>query len=366
MAALDHEQEDAVRAGLVVALACHGTRVGALEATARERAGRSVEAAGALEPIGGVVGLLLLDPDYCLVHHRQALEAALRFPTNDAPYVLLQKFPWSNGRAVDLVADALARANLPEEVVVEMLMDALFDWASRGNERECEVEWDELDLIAMRLLYRAFRDHLGRHDYIQRGDLSELQLSILARLTPLRIEGEVFDGYGFRNLPRDVNRLLGVGFGGLDQVLDGVWDRQSVRWPLWKWWHQAALVDRWDDSSKATTARDYVLAKMRRELTPSALFVAAQDAASGAYDVPHAQFVRLVAAVAEHVRGSLEQYVAAIGPEPNGAQAALALIPALTIATTQYLPGLEQILRWIDRITPADLKTEAIELARRS
>jgi hypothetical protein len=363
--ALDHEQDDIVRAGMTVTLACLGTRTGLLQAAALARAHQLLEAPGVWDRIGGVVGLLLLDPDDCVIRFRHAMQAALRFHADDASYIVLQKFSWSNGRAVDLVADALARASLPHEVVIEMLMDAIVEWASQQEEPEFEVEWHEVDLIAMRLLQRTFSSHFGRRDYIQRGDLSAVQLALVARLAPLRIEGDVFGGYGFRDLHRDADRLLGVGLGGLDQLLDGFWDSRSVRWPLWKWWHQASLVDGWNNRSNARIARDYVFAKMRRELSPKQLFLAAQDAASGAYDVPHVPLVRLVASVADSVRDELERYASTIGPEPNGSQAALALIPALNIAGAEALPWLEDIIGWIDRITPPDLKAEAAELIRR-
>lgn len=366
-AAHDREADDAVRAGLLLALARRLSRTGSAGTEVLGRLHAAARSDGSLEPIGAAAALLLLDPGACLAQHAGVLQAGLRFQTDEAPYLFLRTFPWANGRVPDLMAEALAGAAVPDEQALEPLLEAVADWSSRTDEPEFEVEWSEQDLIAMRLLRRAFGGHLGRRDYLQASDLSPLQRSIAARLAPLPIEGEIYGPYGFRDLARDADRLLGRAQGGLDQELDGVWEDRPVRWPLWKWWHQASLVDGWDGRAEVTVARDLLVARVGRELAPSAIFRAAEDAVSGAYDVPHAPLVRLVAAVAEQVGPALERYVATVGPEPSGPGAALAVLPSLALAAAGgSVPWLERVRPWLDRITPAELAAEAIALARRT
>jgi len=362
-AAVDKEDEDTVRCGLLLALACHaGRNVDLREAVVR-RLRLAIKGAGPLERIGGAAGLLLVHPKACLPEHFDVVRAGLCFQAKGRPDVLLQQFPWCNGRVVDVVSEALAQASFPDEPIVEILLDAIRHWGLRQDEPEYATEWMEQDLITMRLLQRAFRDHQGRRDYLQRTDLSPLQLSIVARLAHLPIEGDVFSSFGFRNLALDANRLLGIASGGLDIELEGMWETQVVRWPLWKWWHQALLADRWLGRPQPTLVRDHVLAKIGQELAPHVVWQVALDAVTGAYGVPHAPFVRLVAAVAEQLQDTLERYSRDLGPEPKGPEAALAVLPALTLAARRPVPWLGQVRPWIQRVTPADLKAEAIKLA---
>jgi len=100
-AACDREEDDAVRGGLLLALACRLSRAEGAEAELLDRLRRAVASNGALESIGAAAALLLLDPGECLARHAQVVRAGLRFQSGEAPYLFLSKFPWSNGRVPD-------------------------------------------------------------------------------------------------------------------------------------------------------------------------------------------------------------------------------------------------------------------------
>jgi RHS repeat-associated protein len=132
-----------------------------------------------------------------------------------------------------------------------------------------------------------------------------------------------------------------------------------------KWWHQARLADAAVDL-RAHGARDYVLACMRNRLTARQLWLAAVDAVNGAYEVPHAPLVRLVAERAGELEPELQAYGAALGTSAGGAAVALWVVPVLALVRAR--PPAEQraaLDAWtplrslVDGIAPRDLRAEA-------
>jgi len=358
--AIDQEVSESVRAGILLSLSCRAVCSGQICPRLLESVQHALNSDGAIEHASAIVASLLTKPSEILANHLGVVREALLFEGE----IDFLTFPWENGQLVGLVAEALSKKAAPEELVAEVLMHALEHWDFRHDSEPRMVEWREEDLILTWLVFRVFAGHRGRRDYLERDELSPIQRTVLARVSRLMsLDTRSFTEVGIRNLRSDADRLIGLSSGGLDERLDGIWESRRVCWPLWKWWHQALIADHHWDGRFMSVARDHVIAKMKRDLSPRAIFFAAEDAVSGAYDVPHAPLVRLVADVAESIPDLLEQYVNDIGPEPNGAQAALAVVPSLALAASRDVSWLDHIRAWTEIVTPADLKTEAFDLA---
>lgn len=360
--ALEREVDETVRAGLTVALAWLSARDGAPAGPLVAGSRLALASSDGITQAGALVALLLLEPRECLRCREEQVRRGLRF---DAAGVDPVRFPWSLGLVVDLVAAALVRSDAPDEQVIELLLDALVGWVAASPEPGGPVEWRAQDVLLARLVPRVFPRALGRREYLDHEELSTSQRSVLARLVPYpppALKAHALTAVGVRNLWRDADRLLGLASGGLDARMDGTWEEMPVRWPLWKWWHQAALVDRWRGPDHVTSARDLVLDAMERNLSPEAVFRAAEDAAAGAYDVPHAPLVRRVEALADRIPEVLGAYVDGLR-EPSGPQAALAVIPSLALASSRPVPWLDRTIAWIERVTPAALARQARDMS---
>jgi hypothetical protein len=325
-----------------------------------------------LERASSVCVLLLIEPDVALSKSRREIGEALRERRSDDG-----RFVWGDGYPAGLVAEALTAAPAPDDLVVEVLLDGLLDWLSRPRPTD-EIVLDRWtpDILATRLVERGFREHLGRRDYLTSKELSPLQKLIVAKLGTFpatALANYPFAWCGIRRLFADHQRLLGLTRGGLDVGMKGIWEDRPVNWPLWKWWHQARLVD--VASSRGPefplTARDYVLQRMRRQLPPKAIWNAARDAVEGAYDMPHAPLVRLAAGFAGKLASEIQEYADSFGDNPSGPQAALLALSILSLMRDgsdeergRFRTGWRILPHLLERIVPADLQTEAVAAAK--
>jgi hypothetical protein len=317
-----------------------------------------------LERVLGVAALLFLDPEMAAATHAEAIEMALRMQ----PFVRTV-FPWADGHPAALVAEALMRSSLPDGAVAEHLMTALEQRAAMRAETPQPLESGTRMAIATRLTERAFREHIGRSDFITARDLSETQRGLLRRLLPLAppvLAAYPFGFCGLRNLWRDARRLLGEEHGGLDATLGGAWAGRPVTWPVWKWLHQARILDR---GSANRTAEDYVVSRIGRWMTASQIWEAAKDAADGPYQVQVGLLLPLIEERASQLREEILSYGREIAAGANCAAPALFVLPFLRL--WQRVPDLADspavllvplALSMLPQIQPAQLLNYARSL----
>jgi hypothetical protein len=365
--AFKNESNETIRGGHLVSIAVIQRKFHRKDNQTLIRAEQAIRSQHTLAGVCGCTALLLLDAPQCLARHHSAIRDAL---TRER--VSRLEFPWGDGYPTDLVAESLSISCASDEFTAELLIQALLHWIKQCQPDPTHPASWTVQAISTRLTERVFKEHLGRRDFIVGRELSSLQRSVVAKLmefAPPALPTYAFSYCGFRDMTKDGTRLLRLVEGGLDLEMEGVWEQRRVSWPLWKWWHQAKLVD----SSLAghpPSIRDYVLARMRRQLSAREIWAAATDAVEGGYDVPHAPFVRLVAEVSDQLEPDLDGYLTTLDPGSDGKKVALAVVPILALLGRK--PAGERVnaaRKWsnlahlIERITPAELRAEAIDLA---
>ncbi|WNG13398.1 HEAT repeat domain-containing protein [Cystobacter fuscus] len=287
LAALAAEEDPTVRAVMIlsaVLLARH-MEPGQLENMPL----RDWAASPLLDGAVGTVASLLLEPEQVLALRANSVRRALRAHRLDVDI-----FPWCDGSPAGLVAEALVLTQTANESIPQLMLEALRYWKEQPEPDEGVFqEWSEFEIIGERLVEQMFGECSGRREFLSREELSPAQRSFLSQLReflPLIPGVHGLQASGIRSPRRDMPRLLSEVTGGMDQEMCWFWDGRRVSWPLWKWWHQAELVDGWSEDS-CFVAREYVLDIMQRQLTPAQLTSAATDVVEGAYDIPPALWI---------------------------------------------------------------------------
>lgn len=320
----------------------------------------------------GVASFILIDANTC-IRETGANIGKLLF----ANRLHSDTFPWFSGSVAAVLAEALSLSDAPDEFIIDILTEVVTERSKKKITREIHatseeyirsdafaelIERERIEYCLMRRLFH--KNHLAHRHYLTSNDLTPLQRSALTRLGRNGLKITCGKSFGFRDLAKDINRLIGLERGGFDEEIESYWEGTKVRWPLWKWWYQAGLLEVAFELKDRSTPKEFVLHLIEHKLSAKQIFAAALDAANGGYDIPHEDLVRLAANRAEELRNEIRSMVEQNEIEAmNGKMAALFVMASLALARHESIDWADAVVRAIDKVQPQELREEAAELA---